>query len=266
MQVNAYAKLNLSLDILEKEDNFHNLTSVMQKIDLHDTLRFEPSDDIIIQSQFKDEIILTTIEKVQTLYGLDQGIEVHVEKNIPVAAGLGGGSSDAAATLIALNQLWNLNMSKEQLIKIGAALGSDVPFFLAGNSCLVEGKGEKVKEIALPPLNLLLVSPGYKLSTKEAYQELDKVTYKKRFSSNKMKESKTVAEVASILHNDFIHIQKNDVKEIIHELKTLGAMNASITGKGPTVFGIFEDEENAQAAFEKIKNKYEFIYITKSIT
>ena len=121
MQLKSYAKLNLALDVLgRRSDNFHEINSVMQQIDLYDELTFETSEEIIVQSQFKDEIILKTIMKVKELFNIGQGIKVLTNKHIPAAAGLAGGSSDAAATLIALNKLWNLNLNQENLIKIAA--------------------------------------------------------------------------------------------------------------------------------------------------
>lgn len=266
MQLKAYAKINLTLDILEKrQDNYHALNSIMQQIDLYDELTFEKSEDITVQSQFKDDIILKTILKLKDLFKIEEGVTVFVKKNIPVAAGFGGGSADAAITLIALNELWNLNLSIEDLIKIGAELGADISFFLVGKSCFVSGKGEIVEKIDLPEMNILLINPGYETSTKEAYEELDKKNYEKKFSSLKLKNSKDVKEIASHIHNDFIHIQKNEVKEIIKELINNGALNASITGKGPTVFGIFENKEKAEQAYENLKDKYKFIYKTKTI-
>ncbi len=266
MQLKAYAKINLALDILEKrQDKYHELNSIMQQIDLYDEFTFEKSDDIIIQSQFKDDIVLKTILKLKELFQIKNGVTVFVKKNIPVAAGLGGGSSNAAITLKALNKLWNLNLSTEDLIKVGAELGADIPFFLAGNSCFVSGKGEIAEKINLPEMNLVLINPGYALSTKQAYEELANREYEKKFSSLKIKNSKEVKEIASNIHNDFIHTQKDEIKNIINDLINNNALNASITGKGPTVFGIFENKVKAEQAYNNLKDKYKFVYLTKTI-
>ena len=114
-------------------------------------------------------------------------------------------------------------------------------------------------------MNLVLVNPGYELSTKKAYAELDKKNHGNKKASLKLKNSRNIKEIASNLHNDFISIQKDDVKEIINELKDLGALNASITGKGPTAFGIFENKEKATNAYKKLKDKYSWVYQTKTI-
>jgi len=265
MQLKAYAKINLALDVLKKrQDNYHEINSIMQQIDLYDELTFEESEDIIVQSQFKDDIILKTILKVKELFNIEQGITVFNKKNIPIAAGLAGGSTNAATTLTALNELWNLNLSTKELIKIGAELGADIPFFLSGNSCFVSGKGEITENINLPEMNLVLINPGYEISTKQAYEELDNKDYEKKFSSLKLKNLNDIKEISSNLHNDFIHIQKEEIKDIINDLISNNALNASITGKGPTVFGIFENKEKAEQAYENLKDKYKFVHLTKT--
>lgn len=266
MQLKAYAKINLTLDVLGKmEDNYHKINSVMQQIDLYDELTFERSEDIIVQSQFRDDIILKTILKLKELFQIEEGITVFVRKNIPVSAGFGGGSADAAATLIALNDLWNLNLKVKDLIKVGAEIGADVPFCLIGGGCFVSGKGEIVEKINLPKTDILLINPGYEISTKQAYEELDKKKPKNKFLSIKLKNSKNIKEIASVIHNDFIYIQKEEVKNIIKDMISNGALNSSITGKGPTVFGIFENKEKAEQAYENLKDKYKFVYLTQTI-
>lgn len=266
MQLKAYAKINLALDILDKrQDNYHEINSVMQQIDIYDELTFEESEDIIVQSQFKEDIILKTILKLKEIFQIEKGIKISIKKNIPVAAGLAGGSTDAATTLIALNELWNLNLTIEDLIKIGADLGSDIPFCLIRKSCFVSGKGEIVEKISLPEMNILLINPGYEISTKQAYEELDQKQYEKKFSSLKLKNSNNINEIANNLHNDFINIQKDEIKNIIKDLINNQALNASITGKGPTVFGIFENKEKAEQTYNNLKDKYKFVYLTKTI-
>ena len=289
MKVKAYAKINLTLDVLgSRKDGYHEVNSVMQQVDLHDELNFEKFGDIIVQSQFRDDIILRTILKLKELFSIEEGVNVSVKKNIPIAAGLGGGSSDAAATLIALNELWGLNLSTDDLLKIASELGSDVPFFIIGKGCFVSGRGEILEKINLPEMDILLINPGYEISTKEAYNELDKERYtnekinelifpslvkfslrsnfiNNKKSSLKLKNLKNIKEIASNLHNDFVYIQKDDVKGVIKDLISNGALNASITGKGPTVFGIFDNLERAKKAYENLKDRYKFVYVGKTI-
>lgn len=268
MKLDAYAKLNLSLDILGKrKDNFHNLNSIMQQIGLHDELTFEDSDKVTLKSgiKFKDDIVLKTIRKIKRLFEIDKGVKVTLKKNIPVGVGLGSGSTDAATTLIALNELWGLDLSLKDMLNIGAEIGSDVPFCLVGGRCFVSGKGEKIDKVASSQIDVLLVDPGYQILTKDAYRRLDKIRFKKTPSSLKLKNKKSLKDIAANIHDDFIHIQKDDVKQIIKELVSKGALNASITGKGPAVFGLFEDKKKASKAFYELKDNYSFVYQTKTI-
>jgi 4-diphosphocytidyl-2-C-methyl-D-erythritol kinase len=266
MKVKAYAKINLSLDVLDKrKDNFHNINSVMQQIELYDELSFEKSPDVIVQSQFKDDIILRTIMKLKELKSIKEGVTVSVKKNIPVGGGFGGGSADCAATLNALDELWGLNLGIVELIKIGSDLGADVPFCIMGGSCFVSGKGESFEKMDIPAMDILIINPGYGISTKDAYMELDEKQYERKSSSLKLKNLDNVKKIAENLHNDFINIQKDDVKKIIDDVKANGALGASITGKGPSVFGIFENEEMAKKAYENLEDKYKFVWMGKTI-
>ena len=266
MEAKAYAKVNLSLDVLGKrEDCYHDLNSVMVQIELFDSLRFEESDDVILEGGVKDDIILKVVGKVKELFNVKRGVKIFLKKNIPIAAGFGGGSADAAATLIALNELWGLNLGMNELIRIGVEIGSDVPFCLVGGSCFVSGKGEKVENVDMPEMDLLFVNLGYEISTKLAYDELSGVEYDNSSSSLKMKELNDVESVANGLHNDFMHIQKDDVKGLIKKMISLGALNASITGKGPTVFGVFGSAEEAKGAYDTLKDKYKFVYLGRTI-
>lgn len=262
----AYAKINLALDVLEKrEDDYHEINSVMQQIELCDELSFKESDEVIVESEFEDDIILKTIMKVREMFKLEKGITVSVKKNIPIAGGFGGGSADAAATLKALNELWELNLSVEELIKIGADIGADVPFCIIGGGCFVSGKGEIVEKIDMPPMYVLLINNGEEIFTKDAYAKMDNGDYNKKFSSLKLRSLVNVKDVSGALHNDFINIQKEDVKDIIKDVTTHGAIGASITGKGPSVFGIFENENDILIAYEKLKDKYKFVWMGKTI-
>ncbi len=266
MELKAYAKINLSLDVLDKRpDGYHDLNSVMVQIDLFDTLSFEESEDVILEGGVKGDIILKTVNKIKNLFKVDKGVKISLKKNIPMGYGFGGGSADAAATLKALNDLWGLNIGIEELIKIGIEIGSDVPFCLVGGACFVSGKGDIVEKIEIPEMDFVCVNPGYSISTKDAYQELDGFDYDRISTSLNMKEGGDVKAIADGIHNDFIRIQKDDVKELVIEIVGLGALNASITGKGPTVFGIFKDRGNAMVAYEKLKDSNNFVHIGKTI-
>jgi len=244
----AYAKINLTLQVLNKrKDNFHNINSIMQQIDLYDELLFDSSNKIIIKSQFKDDLVKKTAEKLKQLFDIKQGIKITVKKNIPTGAGLGGGSSDAALTLLVLNKLWDINLHLKDLEDIALELGTDIPFFLRANCALITGKGNKIKPINGKEHIILLVNPGYEISTKEAYKKLSKIKNKAKYD------------------NDFMNIQSKDVLNIIKELKQLKATKTSITGKGPTCFGIFKNKAEATKAYNTLKNKYSFVRLTKTL-
>ena len=263
----AYAKINLSLDILNKrKDGFHNLNSVMRQIDLSDELEFSELDEVIVESPIKEDIVLKTALKLKQLFSVKKGIKIKIKKNIPISSGLGGGSSDAALTLLVLNKLWDLGLKTDYLVKIAADLGADIPFFLYNKCSFVSGTGDEVVPMQGTEMNILLINPGYAISTKEAYNQLDKKEHGKKKNSLKLKNKKEIKEIASLLHNDFIAIQKQDVLDIIDEIKKNGALNASITGKGPTVFGIFKNRKKAQQAYEALKNQYPFVYLTRTLT
>ncbi|MFH1642235.1 MAG: 4-(cytidine 5'-diphospho)-2-C-methyl-D-erythritol kinase [Nanoarchaeota archaeon] len=260
----AYAKINLTLDILDKrKDGLHNLNSVMQTIDLFDELEFKKCDEIIVHSKISDDIIKRTALKIKQLFDVEGGVEIDVKKNIPVGAGLGGGSSDAAATILGLNSLWQLDLDLQSMVNIASELGSDVPFFLYNSCCFVSGFGDVVEPITGYGSDIVLANPGYELSTASAYAKLDKINYPKLHSS--FKYAKKPAEFSSDLHNDFIHIQNKDVMDLLLEMKEHGALNSSITGKGPTVFGIFASAKKADHAYNKLINKYPFVYKTKTL-
>ena len=173
--VQAPAKVNLTLEVLGKRpDGYHNIASVMQAINLFDTLTFRPSDEIKMLAETKDletrdNLVYRAAMLLRETSGVSAGAEIRLDKQIPLAAGLGGGSSDAAATLLGLGRLWGLELGEGELKGLAAQLGSDVPFFLTGGTALVEGKGERVSSVKMPPtLWLVLAFPDHRLENKTA--------------------------------------------------------------------------------------------------
>ena len=180
MIVKAPAKLNLTFEILGKrEDGYHDIRSVMQTIDINDYLQVEKSDQFAFTGpmvcSIHDLLITKAVKVMEEAMGKSFPVWVHLDKTIPVMAGMGGGSSDAAAILYAVNNLYQLGLTKEQLIELGAKVGADVPFFIQGGKCLCEGFGEKVTP--LPPEDpgyYIVFRPHRRLSTKQAYEDYDK--------------------------------------------------------------------------------------------
>jgi len=281
MQVNSYAKINLYLKIGKRlKSGYHNLQTVMQKVNLHDIISFEKlnMDEIVIESntkdlENKDNLAYKAALLLKKKFKIKDGVKINIEKNIPIASGLGGGSSNAACTLIALNKLWNLKLNQKKLISLASEIGSDVPFFIVGESALVEGTGNKIKPLKKAlTVNIVLVNPGIKVSTTWAYNKFDK---EKNIVKNnadikellKAINKKDMKKIAKNIHNDFDAITEKKHK-IVNEIKTnlrkFDAMNSLVVGSGPTVIGIFDSIYTAREAYFKLKDLYPFVYLTKT--
>ncbi|MDP3765744.1 MAG: 4-(cytidine 5'-diphospho)-2-C-methyl-D-erythritol kinase [Nanoarchaeota archaeon] len=282
MSINSYAKINLFLKIGRKlGSGYHSIQSVMQKIELSDSITVEPlnEDKIIVESTNKElENENNLAYKVALLlkkkFRVRHGVRIFIEKNIPLEAGLGGGSSDAATTLMNLNKLWGLKLKERQLIELAAQIGSDIPFFIGENAALVEGIGDRIKRIKKSfSINIVLINPGFRVSTKWAYSAFDKQKPKIKTKANignlvKAIEKKDIKEIANNLHNDFEPIITKKYKitsEIKNNLLRNDALNACVSGSGPTVFGIFNSIYEAREAFFKIQYDYPFVFLTKTI-
>jgi len=280
MLLQSNAKINLYLKIGQKlKSGYHNIQSVMQSIQLHDTISFEKlsEDVIIVQSNnpdleskgnlaYKAALLLKDGLKVK------EGIKINIEKTVPMSAGLGGGSSNAANTLVTLNKMWDLNLSQKKLISFGAEIGSDVPFFIVGKTALVEGIGDKIKPLRKSiSMNIVLINPGIKVSTSWAYKHFDK--NKAKLKDKNVKDlikamnKKDMKKIAENLYNDFDPIMEKKFK-IITEIKTnlrkFDTLNSIVSGSGPTVIGLFDSIYTAREAYFKLKDLYPFVYLTKS--
>ena len=282
MGIPSYAKINLFLRVGRKlGSGYHQIQSVMQKIELSDSISLEPinEDNIIVESTNKElENESNLAHKVAVLlkkkYKVRHGVKIFIEKNIPLEAGLGGGSSNAATVLLNLNKLWGLKLKENQLIDLAAQIGSDVPFFMEENAALVEGIGDRIKRIKKSfSINIVLINPGFRVSTKWAYSAFDRQKPKIKTKADiknlvKAIEKKDIKEIASNLHNDFEAIVTKKYKvinEIKNNLLRNDALNASVSGSGPTVFGIFNSIYEAREAFFKIQYDYPFVFLTKTI-
>ena len=275
--IKSPAKINLALDIVGKrEDGYHEIETVMHQVELCDLIKVEDSDEMKIDCNdkipLKGNLVLKAVKLLKGRYNLTRNVSITIEKNIPVAAGLGGGSSNAALTLIALDKLWGLNLKQEELISLAKEIGSDVPFFIAGNAAYATGKGELLQK--LDPINFyaVLINPGFDVSTKWAYESLNLGLTGKKLASReilKCVKKNNLREIAQFLHNDFetVVLDKYPVlKEIKGSLVANGALNSVMSGSGPTIFGIFEDEEKAKNAYENLKGSYKFVYLTKTLS
>jgi 4-diphosphocytidyl-2-C-methyl-D-erythritol kinase len=262
----APAKINLFLRVLRKRnDGYHDIASLMQKITLYDELIFSPRPEGITLNcpgsnlpTTEANLVFRAAQSIFAYANYPSGMEITLIKKIPLAAGLGGGSSDAATTLMALNEICSLGLKKRDLMMVGAKLGADVPFFIFGNTALASGIGDELKDLQnLPKLNLVLINPPFELSTKMVYENLnlrltrEKINYSiPRFFA--------LGDVVRELHNDLetvslkMHPELNDLKQ---KLLRHGALGALMSGSGPTIFGIFTDEKAAKKALEAIKKE-----------
>lgn len=281
MKVKAYAKVNISLDIIEKRksDGYHLLRMIMQNIDLYDEITVEkqkcgitikcnkpyvPTDErnlaYKVAKLFKDK------------FNIEEGVCISIKKNIPVAAGLAGGSTDGAAVLKAMNEMFNVNASDEELMELGLELGADIPYCIKGGTALCEGIGEKVTQ--LKPFKdkiLVLVKPPFGVSTKFVYQEFNLEKVLNHPKTEELIEAMAKDDLDYVCSNmknllENVTLRKHKILiSIKEEMKFLGAKGAMMSGSGPTVFAIFDDMLKAQRCFEKMKEKYDDVFITRTI-
>ena len=239
------AKLNLHLEILRKrDDGFHDLNTVFRLIDIYDDLEFECINNSIRLKENSEQIINNIVVEAALLLkkrtSSQKGVIISLKKNIPIQKGLGGGSSDAAATLIALNHFWDINLSKKELLKLGLELGSDVPFFIHGQTAWSEGRGEIFSNIDLKPEWYLLFFPKTKISTMEAFNQLN-ISSKGHITKRRF--------LAGNSKNTFEEWAKNkypEIKEIFLSTKSIG--NPKLSGTGSTVFLTFANKQEAKKA------------------
>ena len=274
MVLKAYAKINLGLRVLKKrEDGFHDIETIFHRINLFDELTIEPSETSISIScnnqtlpTNQNNLCWKAAELLRAEVGTTQGAVIHLQKNIPIGAGLGGGSSDAAAALTALPALWNMPVDASTLAGVALNIGSDVPYFLHNKSAYAEGRGERLNFVKLSlPYAVLVVTPNIHVSTSWAYGQLAKQE-RLALRPNKFYDGATctVAAIPSLMKNDFESVVFDAHPEIAllkQEILSHGAVYALLSGSGSSVFGLFNDEGNARKAGDFFASKY-FVSIT----
>lgn len=277
--IESYGKINLALDVLYKRpDGYHELNTVMQQISLSDKLIFkEIESGIIVESRGlkvpldSTNLVYRAWEQLKPLSKIDRGIHITIEKNIPVAAGLAGGSSNGAATLKALNQMWNLNLSLNELMEIGVRLGADVPFCLLGGTALAEGIGDILTPLkSFKDVYILIGNPGIGISTEYAYGRLNlkknhNIDIPKLISCMDKRDLKCVGESFENIMEQSIISEYPIIKDVKDNMIANGALGTLMSGSGPTVFGLFEDEYGIKHAKEKLLEIIDKVYICKTI-
>lgn len=268
--VKARAKVNLTLGILEKrDDGYHNLDSVFQKINLYDEMWIEKieEDKIVLESniqdvKLEDNIIYKAFYKLKEEVGNFGGIKVILKKNIPMQAGLAGGSTDCASFLLSVNQLYDLNLKKEKIEKIAKSLGADVIPCLYNGAVWAKGIGDKIQKInAKLKCYFVIIKPNFVCSTKEMYEKLDKIKETEQTKSEeviKALEEKNFRKLSENLKNDFEMVLKENL-EFVNAKKVLEKQGATalLAGSGSCVFGIFEKKQDAKKAYYYLKNIYD---------
>lgn len=281
----ACGKVNLGLDVVKRrDDGYHEVRMIMQTVGLFDRLELRKTsgDSITLSANLKflpvneQNLVYRAIAAVKEKYSIKDGVEAYLEKRIPIAAGMAGGSSDCAAALKGMNQLFDLGIGEKELCAIGAGLGADVPYCVIGGTALAEGIGEKLTKLpSIPDCHMLIAKPGINVSTKAVYENLDVPGLSSHPDIDGM--------ISAIQNYDLNGItgRMENVLEtvtvprypVIDEIKRFlleqGAENALMSGSGPTVFGIFASEEKARAAlsslrsFEDVKQAYVVVPVNR---
>ncbi len=280
MKVKAAAKINLMLDILKKLPNgYHSLFMIMQSVGLY--------DDIIVERNSINEIIIkcdkdgvpcnekNIAHKCATAFFdycniEDRGVTIEIEKNIPMAAGVAGGSADGAGVLYCLNRIYNTNLTNKELSLIGNKVGADIPFSLTGGTAVALGTGNVIASVTdLPQCHIVLAKPEQDVSTPKAYAEFDALTRVRHLDRVSMIDAISNGnydKICALCGNVFeqaVEVPKRP--HIKGVMRKCGADACCMSGSGPTVFGIFKNYEDAQQCFEKLSKKYNEVYLCQPV-
>lgn len=285
LRLTARAKINWTLDIVGKRaDGYHSMDMLMTSVELADTLWMERAETLslrIAEGSAKAALVLgdesnlvwKAAQALRQATGCEKGAAVRLEKRIPVGAGMGGGSADAAAALIGLCRLWELAVSPEKLLEIGLSIGADVPFLLTGGLARVRGIGESIERLPFPaPHWLVLTQPCEGLSTPEIFRAFDAFPAGRVLPPQTEKAEQALmagdvyalAEAMGNVMEPISLIKRPEIGIAIKELEGLGALRAMMTGSGSVVYGVFEKEAGARAACECLRGRWEKTYVTKT--
>jgi 4-diphosphocytidyl-2-C-methyl-D-erythritol kinase len=266
----SFAKINLHLQVVgRRQDGYHDLCTVFQSISLRDTLTIEPANEIRMTCTDSNvpvderNLVLRAAIKLRDTYKVSCGASICLDKRIPAPGGLGGGSSNAAVTLLALRKLWQLDVGLEEIHELGAGLGSDVPFFFYGGTALGMGRGEAIEPIEeFREKYMLVVAPNISVATREAFKRLKLHVLTKQESKRKLQICRFDLESADFKYtafkNDFettVFAAYPEVERVKLTLLDLGAERAMLSGSGGSVFAIFDKEETRQAAMKALDNE-----------
>lgn len=280
LYVKAPAKINLTLDVLYKRpDHYHEVEMIMTTVDLADRIGLESRADGQIKIVSTDNFVpddqrnfaYQAAELLKNTYGIKEGVTISIEKQIPIAAGLAGGSSDAAATLRGLNELWNLNLSLDELAVHGAKIGSDVSFCVYGGTALATGRGEKIKELTAPPTCwVVLAKPKIGVSTADVYGGLNIEGLEHPNTKQMIKAIET--EDYGLMCNSLGNVLETvtfklhpEVITIKEQMQRFGADAVLMSGSGPTVFGLVENEARVSRIYNGLRGFCEEVYVVRML-
>jgi 4-diphosphocytidyl-2-C-methyl-D-erythritol kinase len=280
LSVKAPAKINLSLDVLHKrEDGFHEVEMVMTTIDLADRIELTPLDEDIIKiessggyvpSDYRN-LAYQAADLLKKEFNRTEGVHITIDKQIPVSAGLAGGSSDAAATLKGLNELWELGLTHDELATLGAKIGSDVSFCIHGGTALATGRGEVIEAIpSPPPCWVVLAKPSIGVSTADVYRnlKLDHVDHPDINAMVEAIENKNFNRICDLLGNVLESVTLEDYPEVSHiknQMERLGAEGVLMSGSGPTVFGLTVHESRGHRIYNGLRGFCNEVYMVRMI-
>lgn len=277
----APAKINLTLDVLHKrDDGFHEVEMVMSSIDLADRIYVKVLNQPIIQIGTSvsylplddRNLAYQAAALLRKRFNIRQGVHIYIEKNIPVAAGLAGGSSNAAATIKALNHLWQLHLTKAEMAELGAELGSDIPFCIYGGTALAKGRGEKITPLLNAPVYwVVLAKPPLGISTGDIYHKLDLNECDYPYSPSMIKaiENRNIQEMINSMGNalETVTLKENErVRHLKQHMMRFGAQRALMSGSGPSIFTITENFSKARRIYNGLRGFCKQVYVIRSLS
>lgn len=281
LSLRAMGKINLGLDVLGKrDDGYHEVRMIMQSVRVYDRIILTKTKEegITVKTNRaylptdENNLVYKAAKLLMDEFGIEGGIDIDLKKFIPVAAGMAGGSSDAAAVLHGMNRMYNLRLSEEQLMKRGVTIGADIPFCIMRGTVLSEGIGEILTPLkSTPPCHLVIAKPGISVSTKQVYEALDMAKDIEHPDIDGMIAAINegdIKKLAGLMSNVLETVTGNDypiIGQLEDYMKEHGALGAIMSGSGPTVFGIYDDEAAARATYEGLKSNHmaKQIYLTE---
>ncbi len=281
IELKAYGKINLGLDVIRKRpDGYHDLDMIMQMVDVYDDIvitknktgKIEVKTDTAVLSNGKDNLAYMAAKMLMDEFKIKDGVNIYINKRIPIAGGMAGGSSDCATTLMGINQLFELGLSKEELMERGVKLGADVPYCVLGGTAIARGIGEVLTPLSAPAdCHVIIAKPPVSVSTAYVYGHIKPLKITKRPDIEAMAQSikdGDLKKMASLIYNVMEDVTVGEYP-IISEIKQVmldnGALNSIMSGSGPTVFGLFDDKEKAQQCVKTLEEKglTQQLYLTK---